>query len=79
MVGTPIGHESLIRSGVAQSGRPSLRYFADDNLNARLRNVYISRRKATCRRVVNETEIEPVLKKARFEIVLAKTWRWQSR
>jgi len=70
---TPIGHESLGSGAVLRRvANRLLRYFADDNLNAGLRNVYVSRRKATCRRVVNETEIEPVLKERGFETVLCE-------
>lgn len=70
---TPVGHTSLGSGAVAlRVARRLIRHFGADNSHVCRRGLYVSRRKAAFRRVVNEREFEPILKKHGYEIILCE-------
>ena len=70
---TPVGHSSL-GSGLVMRrlARRLRRHFVDDNSAEKLRRLYVSRRKAADRRIVNESEIKPLLAEHGLETVLCE-------
>jgi hypothetical protein len=71
---TPVGHSSLGSGTVIRRLANRLRrHFAPDDSKHKSRHrLYISRCKAANRRIVNESEISPLLKEHGFEIVLCE-------
>ena len=70
---TPVGHSSLGSGLVMRRVANRLRrHFVDDNSEEKLRRVYVSRRKAADRRIVNESEIKPLLEERGLETVLCE-------
>jgi Glycosyltransferase 61 len=71
---TPLGHSSLGSGVVVRKVANRLRHHfkVDDSVQKAHRRVYISRAKATSRRVVNENEIAPLLQEHGFEKVLCE-------
>jgi Glycosyltransferase 61 len=71
---TPVGHSSLGSGLVMRRVANSLRrhFIGDDSKHKSHHRVYISRRKASNRRIVNEGEISPLLKEHGFETVLCE-------
>lgn len=70
---TPAGTEN-IGSGtlLRKVARRLSRHFGVRDSGGQKRNYYVSRRNAKCRRVVNETEMEPALKEASFTTLLCE-------
>jgi hypothetical protein len=71
---TPVGHSSLGSGKVLRRVANRLRrHFApDDSKHKSCHRLYISRRKAANRRIVNESEISPLLEECRFQTVLCE-------
>jgi hypothetical protein len=70
---TPVGHSSLGSGLVMRRVANRLRrHFVDDNSVEKLRRLYVSRRKAADRRIVNESEIKPLLEEHGLETVLCE-------
>ena len=71
---TPVGHSSLGSGLVMRRVANRLRrhFIGDDSKHKSHHRLYISRRKAAFRRIVNESEISPLLKEHGFEIVLCE-------
>ena len=70
---TPVGHTTLGSGVVLRRVADRLMlHFAGGNSEGKLRRFYISRRKAACRRIVNEGEITPLLEEQGFETVLCE-------
>jgi hypothetical protein len=71
---TPVGHTSLGSGVVIQQVANRLRrHFAGDDSTQRVNHrLYISRRKAALRRIVNESEITPLLEERGFETLLCE-------
>ena len=70
---TPVGHASLGSGRLIRqvAGRLN-RFWGITTAGCARRRIYISRRKAAMRRVVNEVEVEPILKEQGFEIVMCE-------
>ena len=71
---TPVGHSSLGSGAVIKRVANRLRrhFIGDDSRQGVNHRLYISRRKAALRRIVNESEIIPVLEGHGFEAVLCE-------
>jgi len=70
---TPVGHSSLGSGLVMRRVANRLRrHFVDDNSAEKLHRLYVSRRKAADRRIVNESEIKPLLEDHGIETVLCE-------
>lgn len=71
---TPVGHTSLGSGTVIRRVADRLRrHFIGDNSRQMVNHrLYISRRKAAVRRIVNESEISPLLKEHGFQTVLCE-------
>ncbi len=71
---TPVGHTSLGSGVVIQQVASRLRrhFIGDDSKHTSHCRLYISRRKAANRRIVNESEITPLLKEHGFQTVLCE-------
>jgi len=71
---TPVGHTSLGSGVVIQKVANRLRrhFVPDDSKHTSHHRLYISRRKAANRRIVNESEIRPLLEEHRFQTVLCE-------
>ena len=71
---TPVGHTSLGSGVVIQQVASRLRrhFIGDDSKHTSHYRLYISRRKAANRRIVNESEITPLLKEHGFQTVLCE-------
>ena len=74
---TPVGHENLGSGKVISRVAGRLKkYFVPDGPAAQPRKIFISRKKATCRRVIDESECEPILKELGFEIMMLEDIAW---
>jgi hypothetical protein len=70
---TPVGHTSLGSGEVIQKVAKRLRHhFVANSSKEKLNRVYVSRRNAAARRIVNESEVTPFLREANFETVLCE-------
>jgi Glycosyltransferase 61 len=71
---TPVGHSSLGSGTVLRRVANRLRrhFIGDDSKHKSHHRLYISRRKAANRRIVNESEISPLLEEHRFQTVLCE-------
>jgi len=74
---TPVGHSSL-GSGeiICRVARRIMKYFLNGESNSCPRNIYISRRNASTRRVVNELNIVPLLQERGFDCNVLEDLTW---
>ena len=74
---TPVGHENLGSGKVIRRVAGRLKkYFVPGGPAARPRKIFISRKKAACRRVVDESECKPILEELGFEIMVLEDIAW---
>ena len=74
---TPVGH-STFGSGevIGRVAGRLKRHFSVCHTNSQPRRVYVSRQKAMSRRVVNETELLPLLKERGFDLIVLEDMSW---
>ena len=74
---TPVGHTSLGSGAVVQRVSDRLKkHILAGQTSSQTRRIYVSRRKAASRRVVNEAELEPLLKERGFDMVVLEDVAW---
>lgn len=74
---TPVGHSSLGSGAVVKRvARRLKKHFLVGKKDLRTRRLYVSRQKASSRRVVNENELKPLLKERGFDWLVLEDVPW---